>query len=32
MIDGITTYGSDELINQIKYGEPVFNNWCNWYN
>ena len=24
MIDGITTYGSDELINQIKYGEPVF--------
>ena len=24
MIDGITTYGSDELINQIKYAEPVF--------
>ena len=24
MIDGITTYGSEELINQIKYAEPVF--------
>ena len=24
MIDGITTHGSDELINQIKYAEPVF--------
>lgn len=24
MIDGITTYGSDELLNHIKYLEPVF--------
>ena len=24
MIDGITTYGSEELINQIKYAKPVF--------